>query len=135
MALGVSEGGWVGVVLVAMGVMFLLIAGLGLAGFLHRRTVIDTNAGTVTQAGRLQGLQASRQTSVANLAAVQICSARKELGTAQSYITYELNLVLHEPPGQRWPVISHNGVAAQQADGRRLAEMLDVPFVDHVRHV
>lgn len=74
-----------------------------------------------------------------DVAAVQICSGltnvpepgKPNYRELTPYWTFEINLVLSSPAGQRVHVASHAAEAALRYDARQLAEFLRVPLLDH----
>jgi hypothetical protein len=69
--------------------------------------------------------------SFEDIAAVQICSQRVQPNEGRDYTAYEVNLVLHTPPGERVHLFGHAKENDLKADARQLADFLNVPLLDH----
>ena len=79
--------------------------------------------------GHLFARLAAEEIPLSAIAAVQLCSAeiddgRERLGVVQ------VNLVLAEPPGQRYAVLATTAGAQARHDAADLAGFLDVPLLD-----
>jgi|GEM_PF-6177307 len=67
-----------------------------------------------------------------DVAALQICSGIV-MNSNREFKTFELNLVLSSPPGQRAHLISHAKEQDLRDDARQLAQFLKVPLLDHTQ--
>ena len=65
-----------------------------------------------------------------NIAALQILQYDLRPGTRNTYFVFELNLVLHDPPGARRYVVGHGDYLALRKDADQLAAFLGVPILD-----
>ena len=122
-----------------LGWMFGL-SGLGITGFgllalwdCTIRVVFDRRRGryhsnrpliTPTHFSRLDG-------QLDNIAALQICRGHSSFGRKRGYQWHQLNLVFHDPPGKRVPLMTQVGAKAVRADAEALAEFLDRPVLEH----
>ena len=66
-----------------------------------------------------------------DVAAFQICSRFVD-DSEGAYTSYELNVILRQPPGERITLLSHARQDSVRADAHQLAEFLDRPLVDHM---
>ena len=109
----------------------LTVLGLaGLAGKLGgKRITIDRQQGLLCVAGRGGINVGAVGVPLADIAALQICS--KLVDNDPSYVSFELNIVLREPAGERLNLISHADEQALRADAKRLAVFVDRPLLDH----
>ena len=48
-----------------------------------------------------------------------------------AHISYQFNVILREPPGQRINLMNHGAEFALRDDANGLAEFLDKPLLDH----
>jgi len=74
--------------------------------------------------GRFEG-------QIDNVAAMQLCRSTKVVTRSRFFSWYQLNLVLSDPPGDRFCLMSHAAAEAVRADGAELAEFLHKPLLDH----
>ena len=130
--LGSKDGRWF---FVAVGVMTLLVAGLpvylGLSNRVSGDVVFDRRAGTargrVWAGGRWHGAVAF---PLGDVTCLQLCSRDIEHPEERGYHTYELNLVLSDPPGRRLGLGSHAEKKVVDADAARLAAFLGCGVLD-----
>jgi len=66
-----------------------------------------------------------------NIAALQICRGHSAFSRRRGYQWHQLNLVLHDPPGKRVPLMTQVGAETVRADAEALAEFLDCPVLEH----
>jgi hypothetical protein len=122
-----------GLVLSAViGVSFAAIGGIGLfVGFGVRCVIFDRRQATIVVTRGL-GVRSTTLPLYAfrDIAAVQLCSQYVERDDP-GYTTYELNLILTEPAGERLKLTSHADESRVRADAQRLAHFLEKPLLDH----
>lgn len=131
-----SGGSVIGLLLGGVvGGLFVTFGGLGLyPGFGIRRVAFDRLQKTISVApGISVGSPADRSYSFSDVVAVQFCSKYVESSDSPGYITYELNLILTRPEGERLTLTSHAGESRVRDDARRLAEFLEKPLLDHTQ--
>ncbi|KPL00353.1 MAG: hypothetical protein AMK75_05620 [Planctomycetes bacterium SM23_65] len=120
--------GWVVRVfrLVFPGAFGLLFVGIGVgSGVSVARDALtfDLHGGVLRMKRPTSGL--GREIPLRHVAAVQILSKRGNIG--------QMNLVLARPAGVRLSVVGHAREHVLRADAARLAELLSVPLLDHLR--
>jgi len=150
----------VGFVLAAVvGGIFVIFGLLGLAGrfefglgpvIFDRRRGLTWKEGRPPRPGSLTGWLLRRagltvdRTLIDGLRlrdvwAVQVCCGmanvtepgKPDYSETRPYMTWEINLVLSSPSGQRVHIISHAKEKALREEARQLADFLRVPLLDH----
>ncbi len=117
-----------------VGSVFFLIGLFGLLGKLGTKPMIfDRQQGRMIQKGQKPDIfSGTVGVPLDDIAALQICShfeSGQEAG--DSYVSYQLNVILREPPGQRINLMDHGVEYDLRADAKRLAEFLNKPLLDH----
>ena len=113
-----------------------IIVGLcGLLGKLGiRSSVFDRQRGQMTCSGQPSNIfSLAAGTRLDDIAVLQICmcSNPRHSGKADdSHISYQLNVVLSDPPGHRINLMDHPDKSKVTGDAGRLAEFLNVPLFD-----
>lgn len=110
-----------------IGVGFILVARLAT----KPPIVFDRGRGSVRGKGlkldgRIQG-----QMPLHNISAFQLCSGTVRDSESHFFPSFELNLVLVEPPGQRICLMSRRTDRTLRRDAEQLAQFLGVPLLDH----
>ncbi len=121
------------VLIIAFSIVIIFIGWLGISGkigpkkifFDRRESLIIKDAGK--QEPVFQGGIRFR-----DVAALQICSGIVS-NDRNEFKTFELNLVLLSPTGQRVHLISHSKEDDLRNDAHQLAEFLKVPLIDHTQ--
>lgn len=123
---------WVAPLPLAVGGLFLLLGLAGLLGWLEGRPRVEADR-TRRVLTLKEGLwYPTRVIPLDSVAAVQLCRQYVAGGPeSDNYTTYELNLVLREPPGKRIGVLSHSKAEAVRQDAEAFASFLGVPLLDH----
>ncbi|HVW36870.1 MAG TPA: hypothetical protein VHB99_06180, partial [Pirellulales bacterium] len=102
-------------------------AAIGAGGLLFETsTLIDRRRGCV-EIGAAAPWRKPRSIRLAEVAAIQICSASQE----ESSPIYQLNWVLASPEGQRLPILDGHKSQLIERWARELSEFLDKPVLDH----
>ena len=124
--LGIFLGGIIGVV-------FVLVGFLGMTGRLVMKSMIfDRQHGRMYKKGQKSSVfSGAVGTGLADVAALQICSHYEPESDGPGYLSYQFNIVLAGPPGQRINLMDHTARSALMEDAKRLAEFLSVPLLDH----
>jgi len=117
--------------LAAGGIATLWIGVAGLRGkFAPKRVVLDRKAGRMWKQRDVDAAPPEEEVPLQDVAAVQVCSGAIG-GPNCSFTTFELNLVLSSPAGERVQIISHGAERDLKNDASRLADFLRVPLLDH----
>jgi hypothetical protein len=106
-------------VLIAAGVFWNFTGGLGADMVFDRRSGLFRGR-CWTRRGWRRGVTAP----LADIASLQICCRHIQEQDEESYQSYELNIVLSNPPGERLGLGSHGDAKEVQEDAARLAEFL-----------
>ena len=117
-----------GAILIGLVPVAFLAVGLWI---LSRRMAFDRRAGLLSY-----GSLWSRKTRpLADIAAVQFISGGRHMPASDDFPpfeTYQANLVLSDPPGERINVVNQGDRASAEQTARRLAEFLNVPLLDEL---
>ena len=119
------------------GIEGLAIIVLGVTGLMGKRDdgriVFDRGQGLIVKKARKGDPFACNDLRLRNVAAVQLCSGIIR-GSEGNRKTFELNLVLLKPAGERIRLLSRISEATIRADAQQLAKFLDVSLWDHLAH-
>lgn len=92
---------------------------------------LDRSTG-VMSGGRVGKAAApARSMPLRQVAAVQIVSGDVSADEGPRFTTYEVNLVVSDPPGRRITLMSHAEQMHIRDDAAKIAEFLSVPLLDH----
>ncbi|MCI0499407.1 MAG: hypothetical protein L0Y36_06980 [Planctomycetales bacterium] len=112
------------------GVVLVFIAVAGLKGKLGTRKIIfDRRQKIVIKEARKVEPLFEGGLRLKDVAALQVCTG-KIGGSKGSYTTFELNLVLNKPAGERISLVNHSKGISLLEDARQLAEFLKLPLLD-----
>lgn len=111
------------------GAVISLIGLFRLAGRRGSRISFDRGRDMIIATGKTAGTILPGCLSFRDVACLQVCSGMIR-SRDSSYRTYEINLILANPPGDRIHLVSHADRVPLKADAAKLAEFLAVPLVD-----
>lgn len=115
--------------------LFTVMGVVGLLATCGRRIVIaDRLRGRMVIRHGLPGIWGQeRIVWLQDIGALQMCSYYVTVDSdSSSYRTYELNVVLTDPPGERVNVTSHASYRSLHEDAESLAAFFSVPLLDHI---
>ena len=114
----------------------VLFCGLALAGFTGwfgaARAVLDRRIGLYWKNRMPKAIRkwCPATLPLETILAVQVCSKRVS-DSDRYFVTYEINLVLSDPPGERICLMSHGNKKAILRDAQITADFLRQPLLDH----
>jgi hypothetical protein len=122
-----------GFIALPVALVFGVLGMLGLLGRIQEECIRADRPRGELQIRARRTWRGSEQSSVslASIVALQLCSRYVTHSETPHYPIYELNLVLDSPLGERINLLNRADEARVRYDAQRLAEFLEVPFLDH----